>query len=88
MFDISNMALSINNTVLAIMSVAVGIILIGSLLAPIVQSTVDDLTATVNGVPVYDNGASWASLISVVVVICILGLIIIAINQYTGGKAK
>lgn len=88
MFVIINMALSINNTVLAIISVAIGIVLVGSLLAPIVQSVSDQLTAEVGGVPVYENGASWANLISVVVVVCILGLIIVAVNSYTNGKAK
>lgn len=81
------MALSINNTVLGICAVAIGLVMIGSLLAPVVNMVSDDLTALdSSGNPIYENGASWSSLISVVVIICILGLIIVAINSYTNGR--
>lgn len=77
------MALSINNTVLTVVAVAVGLIMVGSVLAPIAQDVMDDFTAEIDGVAVYDNGASWASLVGVTVLISILGLVIIAINGYT-----
>lgn len=81
------MALSINNTVLTIVAVAVGVILVGSVLAPVCAQVMDDLTASDGeGNPIYENGASWASILSVVVVISILGLIIIAVNGYTNNK--
>lgn len=70
--------LSLNGTVMAILSVAIGLILIGSLLAPIASDVMADLTANYGG-----DGATWASLVGVTVVISILGLIIVAVNNYT-----
>lgn len=81
------MALSINNTVLTILAVSIGVILVGSVLAPICAQVMDDLTATdLGGNPIYENGQAWASLVAVVVVISILGLIIIAVNGYTNNR--
>lgn len=77
------MALSINNTVLTIVAVAVGLVMVGSVLAPIAQDVMDDLTAESGGVAIYENGESWASLVGVTVLISILGLVIIAVNGYT-----
>lgn len=75
--------LSINTVVISIIAVAIGIVLIGSLLAPVASDVMSQLTATVDGVPVYESGGSWASLIGVVVVISIIGLVVVAINNYT-----
>ena len=79
--------LSINQTAITIVAVSIALVLIGSLLAPIAADVMSQLTATevVNGqtVPVYDQGQSWASLISVVVIIAIIGLVVVAINSYT-----
>ena len=79
--------LSINQTAITIVAVSIALVLIGSLLAPIAAAVMSQLTATeiVNGqtVPVYDQGQSWASLISVVVIIAIIGLVVVAINSYT-----
>lgn len=80
------MALSINGTVLTVVSVAVGLILVGSLLAPVAQSVMDDLTHETGGVPDYTEGATWASLVGVLVLFCIIGLLIVAVNGYTNGK--
>ena len=81
------MALSINNTVLTIIAVSLGVVMVGSVLAPICAQVMDDLTATdLGGNPIYENGQSWASLVAVVVVVSILGLVIIAINGYTNNK--
>ena len=80
------MALSINGTVLTIVSVAVGLILVGSLLAPIAQDVMDDLTHETNGVADYTDGATWASLVGVLVLFAIIGLLIVAVNGYTNGK--
>ena len=80
------MALSINGTVLTIVSVAVGLILVGSLLAPIAQDVMDDLTHETGGVADYTDGATWASLVGVLVLFSIIGLLIVAVNGYTNGK--
>lgn len=75
--------LSINAVVIGILSVTIGVLLIGSLLSPIASSVMSDLTAVVDGVPVYSEGSTWSSLIGVVVVMSILGLVIVAVNNFT-----
>lgn len=80
------MAMSINGVVLTVVAVAVGLICVGSILSPIAQSVMDEFTAEVDGVAVYENGASWASLVGVTVLLSILGLVIVAVNGYTGKK--
>ena len=80
------MALSINSTVLTVVSIAIGLILVGSLLAPVAQSVMDDLTHETGGVPDYTDGATWASLVGVLVLFSIIGLLIVAVNGYTNGK--
>lgn len=80
------MAMSINGTVMTVVAVAIGLVMVGSVLAPIAQDVMDDFTATEGGVPVFENGASWASLVGVTVVLSIVGLVIVAVNGYTGKK--
>lgn len=79
--------LSINTVALTIVAVSIGIVLIGSLLAPVASDVMAQLTAThvVNEVtvPVFEEGESWAKLIGVVVIIAIIGLVVVAINSYT-----
>ena len=75
--------LSINSVTITIIAVAIGIIMVGSVLAPIASSVQSTLTETVDGVPVYEDGTVWASLVGITVVISILGLIIVAVNSYT-----
>lgn len=81
-----NMALSLSGTVTTVVCVAVGLVMIGSLLAPISQGIMDDLTHETGGVPDYSEGATWASLVGVTVLFCILGLVIVAVNGYTNKK--
>lgn len=81
MFDISFMALSINSTVITIVAIAVGLVVIGSVLAPIASDVMTDLTDNYG-----TQGASWASLVGVTVLLSILGLVIVAVNGYTNGK--
>ena len=69
--------LSINSVVITIIAVAVGLVLIGSLLAPTANDVMGDLAN------LGDDGASWANLVGVVVIVSILGLIIVAVNEYT-----
>ena len=80
------MALSINGTVMTICAIAVGLIMCGSLLAPVAQDVMDTLTHETGGVPDFTDGQTWASLIGTVVLFCVLGLVIIAVNGYTNGK--
>lgn len=79
--------LSINQVAITIVAITLGIVLIGSLLAPVASDVMSELTATtiVDGqtVPVFENGGSWASLVSVVVIVAIIGLVVVAINSYT-----
>lgn len=68
--------LSINSVVLTIVAVAIGVVMIGSLLAPIANDVMTDLAKL-------SNGGSWSTLVGVVVVVSILGLIVVAINHFT-----
>ena len=81
MYVISFMALSINSTVITIVAIAVGLVVIGSVLAPIATDVMTDLTDNYG-----TQGASWASLVGVTVLLSILGLVIVAVNGYTNGK--
>ena len=74
MYMASDAGLSINSVVISVIAVAIGVVLIGSLLAPLASDVMTDLNA-------YD--ATWSQLVGVVVVVSILGLIIIAVNTYT-----
>lgn len=69
--------LAINSVVITIIAVALGVVMIGNLLAPIANTVMNDLIA------LGDNGDSWATLVGVVVVVSILGLIVVAINHFT-----
>lgn len=71
--------LTVNSVVLTVIALAIGIVLIGDLLVPQAVSVMDGLKAS-------EATASWANLIGVVVVVSILGLVVLAINQYTSGK--
>lgn len=70
--------LSVNNVVLTIVALAIGIVLIGSLLAPTATDVIADLNAAGN--------STWGTLVGVVVVVSILGLVVLAINSYTKDK--
>jgi len=72
--------LSVNTVVLTVVAVAVGLIMIGSLLAPIATDVMGDL------VDLGGDGANWADLVGVTVVMSILALIVMAINSYTKSK--
>ena len=81
-----NMAsgLSINQVAITIVAIAIGLVLIGSLLAPIASDVMAQLIATDgNGDAIYANGDSWSSLIGVVVIVSIIGLVVVVINSYT-----
>lgn len=76
--------LSINGVAITIVAIAIGIVLIGSLLAPVAADVMSSLTATDSGGnPIFESGESWASLVGVVVIVSIIGLVVVAINNYT-----
>lgn len=76
-----------NEVVLTVVTIAVALVVIGSVLAPIAQDVMDDFTATdAGGNPIYENGASWASLVGIVVLMSVLALVLVAINGYTKNK--
>ena len=76
--------LSINQVAITIVAIAIGLVLIGSLLAPVASDVMAQLVATDgHGVPIFANGESWSSLIGVVVIVSIIGLVVVAINSYT-----
>lgn len=68
--------LTVNTVVLTIVAVSIGLILIGSLLAPIASDVMADL------VKIGSDGQRWADLVGVTVVMSILALIVLAINSY------
>lgn len=68
--------LSVNNVVMAILAVAIGLILIGSLLSPIAVDVMADLAS------MGEDGARWSSMVSITVIVSLLGLIIVAINNF------
>lgn len=72
--------LSVNTVVLTIMAVAVGLLMIGSLLAPISADVITQLLG------IEDYGETWANMVSATVVFTILGLVILAVNSYTGKR--
>lgn len=80
------MALSINGSVITICAVAISLVMIGSLLAPIAQDVMDTLTHETGGVADFSEGATWASLVGICVIFCIMGLIIVAVNGFTNGR--
>ena len=76
--------LSINQVAITICAIAIGLVLIGSLLAPVASDVMTQLIATDgSGNAIYENGDSWSSLIGVVVIVSIIGLVVVAINSYT-----
>lgn len=83
---IYNMAsgLSINQVAITIVAIAIGLVLIGSLLAPVASDVMAQLTAVDSGGhAIFEQGESWSSLIGVVVIVSIIGLVVVAINSYT-----
>ncbi len=67
--------MDVRTVVMTIVSVTIGVILVGSLLVPIASDVIKDLNAA--------GEATWASLLSVVVVVTIISLIIVALYAYT-----
>ena len=76
-----------SSVVLTVVTLAVALVVIGSVLAPIAQDVMDDFTAVgSDDQPIYENGQSWASLVGIVVLMSVLALLLVAINGYTKNK--
>lgn len=81
--------MSINSVVMSIMAVAIGMIMIGNLLIPIAINTIDGIDDSLSETDANGNtvtksyGKAWSTLMTVVVLISIIGLVIVAINNYT-----
>ena len=69
--------MDVRTTVLTIVSVTVGIILVGSLLIPQAASVIDSLTV---------EHPEWASLVSLTVTITIIGIVVAALYMYTSSR--
>lgn len=65
--------MELQNTIMSILAVAVGLILIANLLVPIADSAIE----TLNGI-----NPTWGTLAGVVVIVSIIGLIVVSINGY------
>ena len=71
--------LTVSSVVMTIIAVAIGVVMIGSFLAPTAAEVIADLSDSAK----YPDGASWGSLVGLTVIISILGLIIVAVNSYS-----
>lgn len=70
--------MDVRTTVMTIISVTLGVILVGSILVPQSASVIDDL--------VEDGHDDWASLVSLVVTITIIGIVVAALYMYTSSR--
>lgn len=70
--------MDVRSTVITIVSVTIGVILVGSLLVPQAASVIKDLQDQEHG--------EWASLVSLVVTITIIGIVVAALYMYTSTR--
>lgn len=70
--------MEIRNVVMSVVSITIGIILVGSLLAPQAQAVMRDLAGR--------GEAGWASMIGLTVLMVIISLILIAILGFSAKK--
>ena len=66
--------MDVRTTVMTVVSVTVGVILVGSLLIPQCAQVISDLQT---------DHPEWAALVSLVVTITIIGLVVAALYMYT-----
>ena len=71
------MFMDVRTTVMTVVSVTVGVILVGSLLIPQCAQVISDLQT---------DHPEWAALVSLVVTITIIGLVVAAMYMYTQSK--
>lgn len=70
--------MDVRSTVITIVSVTIGVILVGSLLVPQAAAVIQKLQDESHG--------EWASLISLVVTITIIGIVVAALYMYTSSR--
>lgn len=70
--------MDVRGTVLTVISVTLGVIMVGSILIPQSQSVIDNLLE--------NEQDDWAALISLVVTITIIGLVVAALYMYTSSR--
>lgn len=70
--------MDVRTTVMTIISVTLGVILVGSILVPQSVSVIDDLTE--------EGHDDWAGLVSLVVTITIIGIVVAALYMYTSSR--
>lgn len=70
--------MDVRQVVITIISITVGVLLVGTLLVPQAQSVIDSLTKSGQG--------TWASLIGVVVMISIIGLVLVSVYGFSDRK--
>lgn len=70
--------MDVRSTVITIVSVTIGVILVGSLLVPQASSVIEKLQNE-------DHG-DWAGLVSLVVTITIIGIVVAALYMYTSSR--
>ncbi len=70
--------MEIRDTVMSIVAITVGIILVGSLLAPQAQEVMNQLTNL--------GESGWASMVGITVIMVIISLILIAILGFSSKK--
>ena len=71
--------MEVRNVVMSIVSITVGILLVGSLLAPQAASVMESLNDDL-------HQSGWASLVGVTVVLVIISLILIALLGFSSKK--
>lgn len=67
--------MDVRTVVMTIVSVTIGVILVGSLLVPMASEVMDQLTEA--------GQSSWSALVGVVVTIVIISLIVVALYSVT-----
>lgn len=72
-YQIGNFLMELQNVIMSILAVAIGLILIANLLVPIAESAIDTLTGV---------NPMWGTLAGVVVIVSIVGLIVVSISGY------
>lgn len=70
--------MDVRTTVMTIISVTLGVICVGSILVPQSVTVIDDLNDEGHG--------DWASLVSLVVTITIIGIVVAALYMYTSSR--
>ena len=70
--------MEIQKTVMSIVAVTIGIILVGSLLAPQAQKVMNELSAM--------GESGWSSMVGITVIMVIISLILIAILGFSSKK--